>query len=122
MKIFKKIKNSILALLILLLLTIIYTMFLYFKILKTDNISFKIITFLFSFMTFFVISYIVTSKSNKKGWLKGLTIGVLLLTIPIFYNIKNYISFNYALILKFSSLLSSSMLAGIINVNKNKEK
>ena len=122
MKIFKKIKNSILALLILLLLTIFYTMFLYFKILKTDNISFKIITFLFSFMTFFVISYIVTSKSNKKGWLKGLTIGVLLLTIPIFYNIKNYISFNYALILKFSSLLSSSMLAGIINVNKNKEK
>lgn len=122
MKIFKKIKNSILALLILLLLTIFYTMFLYFKILKTDNISFKIITFLFSFMTFFVISYIVTSKSNKKGWLKGLTIGVLLLTIPIFYNIKNDISFNYALILKFSSLLSSSMLAGIINVNKNKEK
>ena len=105
-----------------LLLSVFYTTLLYFKILKPNNFSFKIITYMLSVITFFTFSFLFTANATKKGWLKGLTTGLILLMFPIVYNIKNQNIVNTGIILKYTSLLFLSMFAGVINVNKNKEK
>lgn len=122
MKLIKNLKKYLLTFLILLLLNIFYTILLYFKILDTNNITFKIFTHFLALITFFIITFLITSKAKKKGWLKGLLVGIILLMIPLMYNITSKNPFNIGIIIKYLSLLSSSILAGIINVNKNKEK
>lgn len=122
MKLRKNIIKSIIVLFILLLLSVFYTTLLYFKILKPNNFSFKIITYMLSVITFFTFSFLFTANATKKGWLKGLTTGLILLMFPIVYNIKNQNIVNTGIILKYTSLLFLSMFAGVINVNKNKEK
>ena len=115
-------KNFLIPFLILFILTIIYTFLIYIKVLKTTNISYQIVTLLFGILTYFLISYTFTTNTAKRGWVKGLIIGLITTTILLIIKSFNCFSFSFGLAIKYICFIFSSMLASIINVNKNKEK
>ena len=115
-------KNYLIPFLILFILTIIYTFLIYIKVLKTTNISYQIVTLLFGILTYFLISYTFTTNTTKRGWVKGLIIGLITTTILLIIKSFNGFSFSFGLTIKYICFIFSSMLASIINVNKNKEK
>ena len=115
-------KNYLIPFLILFILTIIYTFLIYIKVLKTTNISYQIVTLLFGILTYFLISYTFTTNTAKRVWVKGLIIGLITTTILLIIKSFNCFSFSFGLTIKYICFIFSSMLASIINVNKNKEK
>ena len=122
MKVFSNYKKFLLSFLILLLITIIYTILLFYNILNINSLSSKIIPLIIGLATFFFLTLFFTSSITKKGWLKGIIIGLLFLITPIIYRFFNNTLFHFSILIKYLSYLLISSLAGIINVNKNKEK
>lgn len=115
-------KNYLIPFFSLFILTIIYTLLIYLNILKTANISYSIVTLLFGILTYFIISYTCTTNTTKKGWIKGLIVGLIITSILLIIKTFEGFSFSLGLAIKYMCFIFSSMLASIINVNKNKEK
>ena len=115
-------KNYLIPFLSLFILTIIYTLLIYLNILKTTNISYSIVTLLFGILTYFIISYTCTTNTTKKGWIKGLIVGLIITSILLIIKTFEGFSFSLSLAIKYMCFIFSSMFASIINVNKNKEK
>ena len=110
-------KSMAYTLSIILITTIIITIFNYFNIL--NDIPLKIIMLLIPIISIFIGSFKIGRVSNKKGYIEGLKYGLIWALIFIIINliIKN---FTILSIIYYIVLLLTSTFAGILGINKKK--
>ena len=110
-------KSSLFTLSIILISTIILTIFNYYYILK--ELPLKIIMLLIPLLSIFVGSYKIGKISSKKGYIEGLKYGLIwtLIILTINLILKNFtlISIIYYIIIPLTSVL-----AGVIGINRKK--
>ena len=110
-------KSMIYTLSIILIGTIIITIFNYFNIL--NGVPLKIIMLLVPIISIFIGSFKIGKVSNKKGYIEGLKYGSIWLILLI---IINLITKNFTLlsIIYYVVLLLISVFAGVLGINKKK--
>lgn len=100
-----------------LILTFIITIFNYFNIINNKTISiFKI---LIPIISLFIGGYYIGKKSNKKGYLEGLKLGIIFSLFIIIFNflvLSN--SFKLKYLLFYIIIIISSILGSMIGINK----
>lgn len=120
MNVIKYLKSLAYVFIPILILTIILSLFDYFNIIGS-NISNYIKLFIASLSTLIGGIYI-GSKADKKGWLEGLKIGLILIII---FFIFGYLAFDQGMSFKtgiyYFIILVSSILGSMIGINKRKE-
>ena len=104
-----------------LILTLFVTILNYFNIISDKTVSiFKIII---SNIAMIIGGFYIGKKSNKKGFIEGLKLGLIFSVISIFLN---YLAFDYSFKLKYSLfyliLIISSVLGSMIGINVKKSK
>ncbi len=98
--------------------TIFITIFNYFNILNNNIItSLKLIIPLLSL---FISSYILGTKSNKRGYIEGLKLGSIIIIIFLVVTLITK-SFTIRTLLYYSILLLTSTLGSMIGINKKKK-
>lgn len=115
---FKKILNSILTFFIIILVgTLIITLINYFSLLPSNIIS--ILKLILPITSIFISSYKLGKQSEKKGYIEGLKLGIIIILIFIililFLDKLTIKSLLYYLILLLTSTLSS-----MIGINRKK--
>ena len=103
-----------------LVLTLIITILNYFNIINDKIISiFKI---LIPIISLFIGGYYIGKKSNNKGYLEGLKLGLI---FSIFLIIFNFLAFDNSFKIKYLLfyliIISSSILGSMIGINKRKK-
>ena len=100
-----------------LILTFIITIFNYFNIINNKTISiFKI---LIPVISLFIGGYYIGKKSNNKGYLEGLKLGIIFSLFIIIFNflvLSN--SFKLKYLLFYIIIIISSILGSMIGINK----
>ena len=66
----------------------------------------------------FISGFIVGKKSNKKGWLEGLKVGLLFFLILILSNILFIKDFSFKIIIYIFILILPSMVGSMIGILK----
>ena len=120
MKYIKKLGMSFLYILIpILILTFVITIFSYFNLINDKVVSiFKIII---PIVSMFIGGFYIGKKSNKKGYLEGLKLGLIFSIILIIFNylaLDN--SFKSKYLLFYIILIISTILGSMIGVNKKR--
>lgn len=118
MKFLKNISNSFLYILIsILILTFITTIFNYFEIFSYKTIN--ILEIIIIIISMFLGGYKLGQKSNKKGYIEGIKLGII---FSIFLVIFNYLAFDNPFKIKYLLfyiiLIASSSLGSMIGINK----
>ncbi len=118
MKFLKNISNSFLYILIsILILTFITTIFNYFEIFSYKTIN--ILEIIIIIIAMFLGGYKLGQKSNKKGYIEGIKLGII---FSIFLVIFNYLAFDNPFKIKYLLfyiiLIASSSLGSMIGINK----
>ena len=121
MKFLKNISKSFLYILIsILILTFITTIFNYFEIFSYKTIN--ILEIIIIIIAMFLGGYKLGQKSNKKGYIEGIKLGII---FSIFLVIFNYLAFDNPFKIKYLLfyiiLIASSSLGSMIGINKKKE-
>lgn len=117
MKYLKNIGLSILyTITSILILTLITTFFSYFNIIGDKTVSlFKIFIIIISL---FIGGLYIGKKSNKKGWLEGLKLGLVFLILIIIFNI--FTSFDLKNILYYFIVIISSIFGSMVGISIKK--
>jgi len=114
---FNYLKSIIYTISIILISTIILTVFNYFNII--NGITLKIITLIIPLLGISIGSFILGKASNQKGYIEGLKYGVIWILVLLITNliIKNFIltSLIYYLI-----IIIISSFAGVLGINRKK--
>ena len=118
MKFLKNISKSFLYILIsILILTFITTIFNYFEIFSYKTIN--ILEIIIIIIAMFLGGYKLGQKSNKKGYIEGIKLGII---FSIFLVIFNYLAFDNPFKIKYLLfyiiLIASSSLGSMIGINK----
>ncbi len=118
MKFLKNISNSFLYILIsILILTFITTIFNYFEIFSYKTIN--ILEIIIIIIAMFLGGYKLGQKSNKKGYIEGIKLGII---FSIFLVIFNYLAFDNPFKIKYLLfyiiLITSSSLGSMVGINK----
>ena len=118
MKFLKNISNSFLYILIsILILTFITTIFNYFEIFSYKTIN--ILEIIIIIIAMFLGGYKLGQKSNKKGYIEGIKLGII---FSMFLVIFNYLAFDNPFKIKYLLfyiiLIASSSLGSMIGINK----
>lgn len=102
---------------LILILTIILTIFNYFGLISTGISS--IFEILIPSISFFIGGFQIGKRSKQKGWLEGIKFSGVLFLIFILLNLilRNNLAIRY--ILYYIILMSLSTLGSIIGINKN---
>lgn len=110
-------KSMVYTLSIILISTIILTIFNYFNLL--NGIPLKIIMLLIPIVGIFIGSFLIGKTSNKKGYIEGLKYGSIWITLLLIINliIKN---FTITSIIYYVILFLISIGAGIMGINKKR--
>lgn len=110
-------KSMVYTLSIILIGTIILTIFNYFNIL--NGIPLKVIMLFIPIIGLFVGSFKIGKSSNKKGYIEGLKYSAIWIVLLIFINLitKN---FTVLSIIYYIILLLVSVFASILGINKKK--
>ena len=113
----KSLKPLTIVLISLLGLTLLVTILHYVNIInfKTTNIL-KLIT---PICAFIAGGFIMGRRSEKKGWLAGLKLGVIFICFLIIFNLIIKYKLTLTSLIYYSILLISSTFGGIIGINKN---
>lgn len=121
----KKLKNLLIIIGIMILTILILTMFIttlnYFDIVGKSFMSIYKITIII--LTLFIGGFLIGKKSNNKGWLEGLKLGLIFTVFLAIFNLlglQNKIELKnclYYLILIISSIFGS--MIGINKIEKN---
>lgn len=119
MNLLKYLKSLLYIFISIFIFNIIITFLNYFNILGNVAINYlKLFTILISML---IGGIYIGSKTNKKGWLEGIKIG---LEVVILLFLINYLGFNKGIniktILYYFLILTSSMLGSMIGINKRK--
>lgn len=118
MKHLKKLGYSFIYILgMILILTLITTIFNYFDVISDNTMSiFKIIIIVISFI---IGGFIIGKKSNKSGYIEGLKSGIIGSILLIIFN---FLAFNNTFKLKhllfYLIIIISSTLGSMIGINK----
>lgn len=118
MKFLKNISKSFLYILIsILILTFITTIFNYFEIFSYKTIN--ILEIIIIIIAMFLGGYKLGQKSNKKGYIEGIKLGII---FSIFLVIFNYLAFDNPFKIKYLLfyiiLITSSSLGSMVGINK----
>lgn len=118
MKCIKNISISILYILITILVLNIFTTTLsYFNLISDKTVSlFKVFTLVISL---FIGGIYIGSKTNKKGWLEGIKLGLIFIIFLIIYNFIND-SFNIKNILYYLIVITSSIFGSMVGISIKK--
>lgn len=110
-------KSMIYTISVILVSTIILTIFNYFNIL--NGIPLKIIMLLIPLIAVFIGSFKIGKTSNKKGFIEGLKYGIIWILLLLIINliIKN---FTLISIIYYIVILLISTFAGVLGINKKK--
>lgn len=115
-----KLKELLYISIIFLIINLIYTILIYFQILKLDTNTIRTMTYITGLIIFLIYGIISGLKEGKNGWLSGITSGLIIIitAIVISFFVKN--SFNLAYFVKLLTYLICSILGGMIGVNLKK--
>ena len=118
----KKLAYSFLYIILsLLIITFIISTLNYFNIISDNIISlFKIFI---PIISLFIGGYFIGSKSNNKGYLEGLKLGLIFSILLIIFNYLAFDnSFKFKYILFYIILITSSIFGSMIGINKRKKQ
>ena len=120
-KIKKYIKPMIYFYTILFLCLIIITPFNYFNIISYKSVS--LISFIVAILLFMMIGFMVALKSDKKGYINGLVIGVFNIILFVFLSLILVAHPKLNILIFFLIMIISSTIGGMFGINyKSKEK
>lgn len=102
---------------IILISTIIITIFNYFNLLS--GITLKIIRLLIPIIGVFIGSFKIGKVSSKKGYIEGIKYGIIWIILMLIINLitKN---FTITSIIYYTLLLLISLFAGVLGINRRK--
>lgn len=112
-------RSLILTILIILGGSIITTLLSYFTNLTTLTNILRVIIILISIL---IPTFILGTKSLKKGYLEGLKYGLILIILSLIINIIMQNKFSLDIIIYYVIILTSSMLGSMLGINFKKDK
>lgn len=114
----KFIKPLLYSLAMLFILTFIISLLNYINVIS--GLPLKIIKIIIPIISYFIVGFMIGKSCDKKGWLNGLEIGLILTIILIFVNflLKNKI--NILFVLYYLSLNIISVVSSMIGINRKK--
>lgn len=110
-------KSMIYTLSIILISTILLTIFNYFNILT--GIPLKIIMLIIPMIAIFIGSFKIGKTSSKKGYIEGLKYGIIWIILLLIINLITK-DFTLTSIIYYIILLLTSSLAGVLGINRKK--
>lgn len=110
-------KSMVYTLSIIIISTIILTIFNYFNILS--GIPLKIIMLLIPLIGVFIGSFKIGKVSNKKGYIEGIKYGLIWILLLLIINLITK-SFTLTSIIYYVVLLLISSFAGVLGINRKK--
>ena len=114
----KFIKPTLYSLLFFLLSLFILTVLNYIGLIT--GIFLTILKIILPIITFISAGFMIGIKSNKKGWLNGIEIGLIITIIFLITNLLLHSNISMKLILYYLVLISISTLGSILGINKRK--
>lgn len=114
---FYYLKSMLYTISIILISTIILTIFNYFNIINSTIL--KIILLIIPILGVFIGSFKIGKASNKKGYIEGLKYGIIWILLFLIVNliIKNFVLTS---LLYYTIILITSSFAGVLGINKKK--
>lgn len=117
-----KAKTFLIFLFILAIFLLFYTFLLYKQIVSTSSDSIRITSFIMGIILFFILGGISGLFETSKGWLGGITSGIILVVIiSLFKLFSNHLN-DWLLLIKYACYIISSMVGGMIGINLNKKR
>lgn len=115
-----KLKELLFISIIFLITMLIYTILIYFQILKLENSTLRTTIYITGLVLFLIFGIISGIIEKKNGWLSGITSATLIIILTFIINLisKNKIDIYY--LVKIITFLLSSTLGGMIGVNLTK--
>lgn len=120
LKLINKVKKYLFIIFILIILTLIYTLLGYNNIITLTTKMNKIVSMFLGSLFFFFISLSYCLQKNKHGLLNGLLISLILISFIVLLNISLKNQIKSISFLKYAIYIFSSIIGGIIGVNKSK--
>lgn len=100
----------------------ILSMFIYLVVISILSfLSYKvssIISYIFIIVLFFISGYKLGNKSNKKGYLSGLLVGISNIIFMFILGVILKLEFNLNILLYYFTLILSSVIGGCIGINR----
>lgn len=115
-----KLKELLYISIIFLITNLIYTILIYFQILKLETSTIRTVTYITGLIIFLLYGFISGIKEGKNGWLSGITSGLIIIITTIILNIFIKNDFNFAYFIKLLTYLICCIVGGIIGVNIKK--
>ena len=101
---------------IVLIITFLVTVLNYFNIFSFKLVN--ILSYIIPFVAYFIGGYMLGKKSQSKGFLEGLKLGSICLTILMTINIILFRTFNISTLISYIVVLAACMLGSILGINK----
>ena len=121
MKLNSFLKNKLIIFLLFVIIfcifSFIYSLLIYYDLLKTNNESFKIISFVIGLLSFFILGLISGIICKENGLINGLLNSLIVIFLGLIINIfigKQFMINNF---IKIASYIISSSIGGILGVN-----
>ena len=103
------------------MLILIFTNSIIYYFFKVSYKTINVILLIGTLLTFLIGGFLQGSRASTKGYLAGFKIGLILVLIFIALNFIFIKNFNLANILYYGILILSSVLGGMIGINKKKK-
>lgn len=116
----KFIKPLLYSLGILFIFTFIITLLNYIGIIS--GLPLKIIKVIIPLISYFIPGFMIGKNSEKKGWLSGLEIGLIITIILLIINILLKTKISIILIIYYIVLIIICTLGSILGINKKNDK
>lgn len=97
--------------------TIFITIFNYFDILNPSIL--KVLKIIISIIAMFIGGFIIGKKSDKKGYLEGIKLGIIYIIIIFLLSILGLSNFKFSKLLFYLMLILSSSIGSMFGINKN---
>lgn len=108
------------ALLSLLVFTFLMTLFNYVGVIPNSMVS--IVEIVIPLLSLFIGGYLLGKKSQKKGWLQGLKLGILfILLLLLFQYLGLHMNFDVRNLVFYLLLMMSTIFGSMLGINRKKE-
>ncbi len=115
----KFIKPFLYSLGILLVFTFILTIFNYIGLISF--FALKVCKVIIPIVSYFIAGFLIGKNSDKKGWLSGIEIGLILVITSFAINLVLNTKLSIGLILYYIGLLSICVLGSMLGINRKKD-
>lgn len=117
-----KIKSYLYITIIFFLFTMLYTFLVFKSVLTLSSSTNKVISLIIGSLLFFFYAFTHTIRKDSKGIIRGFIIGITLSIVIIILNLIFKSSFSVSDIYKYAIYIVSSIIGGIIGINKHNKK